>query len=55
MSGITDKGAMKVHEPIQITEVDEERVGSLSPVSFPKLQEKIYTSMTNFRTFDPAS
>ena len=55
MSGITDKGAMKDPEPIQNTEVDEERVRSLSPISFPKLQEIIHTSMTDFRTFDPAS
>lgn len=55
MSGITDKAAVKGHDSIHNPEVDEERVGSLSPNTLPKLQKRLYISMADIETVDTAS
>jgi hypothetical protein len=47
MSGITNNAAIKGHHPIHNPEVDEERVGLLSPSSLLKLQERLYSGMTD--------
>ena len=47
MSGIIDKEAKTSHDPIHNPEGDEDRVGSLSPNLSPKLEEILYTGMTD--------